>query len=293
MRNFLLWTILFAVSAASCTRREEDKTGQEGILVQVGDSALRVADVVARIPSGLTEQDSLAMFDAIADRWVRSMLLTAVANLNVTDRQEIDRLTEEYRNSLILEKYLNSKSEEAEDVDDASVRKYYEANKGDMKLAAPVIKGVFIKVADNSGKLGDIRRWMVASTPNSIDNIEKYGLRQATQYEYFKDHWVDWGDVAELIPYRFYDADAFLGSMKDFETQYDGSVYLLHVSEFLPTGAEMPYDYAYGKIKEILRREHRERYKRLLIKSVYGRSVKDGRIKPGLYNPAKAIEQLQ
>lgn len=290
MKHPFIVILLMVLGVMSCAHEEKSEDTRQGVLVQIGDTILTVSDVVEHMPSGLSQEDSVALFDAYVQRWVRSMLLAEVANLNVVDRNEIDRLTEEYRNSLIIERYLASKGEESEDVDDASVRKYFEANRADMKITSPLIKGVFIKVAEDDGKLSDIRRWMMTSTPGSIDNIEKYGLRQATQYEYFKDRWMDWNEVAELIPYRFYDADAFLGSMKDFETSYNGSVYLLHVSEFLPTGTEIPYEYAYGKIKDILRREHKEKYRKLLIKSIYERGVKDGKVKPGLYDPAKAID---
>ncbi len=177
------------------------------------------------------------------------MMLSDLASDNIADLEKIDRMAEDYRNNLIIERYLRSKQGEIPAVSEQSVKMYYAEHGSEMKLSAPIIKGIYIKVADSEERLGDIRKWMSSPTSSAIDNIEKYGLRQASQYEYFKDEWLDWADVAEQIPYRFYDADAFLGSARDFETSYGGSTYILHVFDYLPTGSVMPYEYASGALR--------------------------------------------
>lgn len=269
----------------SCNSPKKETDSEEDILVSVGDSALTLRDVVSRIPSGLSEEDSVEMFNSLTERWVRSMMLKEVASENIADYEKINRMAEDYRNSLIIDRYLRTKQAEADGVSESAVKQYYAAHKEDMKLESPIVKGVYLKVSDSEEKLGDIRRWMVSATSQSVDNIEKYGLRHASQYEYFKDEWIDWEEVAEQIPYRFYDADAFLGTTKDFETSYGGSTYLLHIYEFLPTGSEPPYGYAKKRIAEMLERENKGDYRMRLLSSLYAKGIEDGRLKPGLYDP--------
>ncbi len=272
---------------AGCGSPEGETAAQEEILVEVGDSALTVRDIVSRIPSGLSEEDSTEMFNSLVERWVRTMMLTDVASENVADLEKINRMAEDYRNGLIIERYLRSKQEESPTVSEQSVKMYYAAHGEEMKLDAPIIKGIYLKISDSEERLGDIRRWMASATPASIDNIEKYGLRQASQYEYFKDNWIDWNDMAEQIPYRFYDADAFLGSTKDFETSYGGSTYILHIFDYLPTGSVMPYEYASSRIADMIDRERKSDYRVRLLTSLYAKGIEDGRLKPGLYDPVK------
>lgn len=272
---------------AGCGSPEGETAAREEILVEVGDSALTVRDIVSRIPSGLSEEDSTEMFNTLVERWVRTMMLTDVASENVADLDKINRMAEDYRNGLIIERYLRSKQEEAPTVSEQSVKMYYAAHGEEMKLEAPIIKGIYLKISDSEERLGDIRRWMASATPSSIDNIEKYGLRQASQYEYFKDNWIDWNEMAEQIPYRFYDADAFLGSTKDFETSYGGSTYFLHIFDYLPTGSIMPYEYASSRIVDMIDREKKSDYRIRLLSSLYAKGIEDGKLKPGLYDPVK------
>lgn len=292
MRKPILFISVFMASASlqmplACSSPAGEEVSAEKILVEVGDSALTVREVVSRIPSGLSEQDSLDLFNSIVERWVRTMMLSDLASDNIADLEKIDRMAEDYRNNLIIERYLRSKQGEIPAVSEQSVKMYYAEHGSEMKLSAPIIKGIYIKVADSEERLGDIRKWMSSPISSAIDNIEKYGLRQASQYEYFKDEWLDWADVAEQIPYRFYDADAFLGSARDFETSYGGSTYILHVFDYLPTGSVMPYEYASRRIADMMEREQKADYRIRLLTSLYSKSIEEGRLKPGLYDPIK------
>lgn len=280
-----LGALIIGAGLAGCSKKETAAPVDDKVLLEVGDSALTVRDVVRLIPAGLTEEDSLEMFNSITERWIRSMMLSDIAQENVTELARINRMAEDYRNSLIIDRYLRSKQEETDEVSDQSVKSYYSEHGSEMKLEAPIVKGIYLKVADSEENISEIRKWMSAAKPKDIDKIEKNGLRHASQYEYFEDRWIDWNDVAEQIPYRFYDADAFLRSTKDFETNYGGSTYLLHISEYIPSGEVMPFDFAKGKIKEMLTREKKGDYRQKLLKSLYRKGIQEGKLKPGLYDP--------
>lgn len=255
-------------------------------LVSVKDSMLKIQDVERRIPSGLSEVDSAELFSEIVERWIESHVLEEVARENVMDLERFDRMAEEYRNRLIVDEYIRRMEESHRiNVDEGEIKKYYEANKEDLILNAPVIKGIYIKTSEEAPELANLRRWMMTATDSSVDNIEKFGMHQASQYEYFGDRWVDFNAVADQIPYRFYDADAFLKTTVDFETSYEGSVYLLHISDYLPSGSVMPYEYASTLIAETMRGEKRKAYRDNLRKSIYRKAIKDGVMTPGLYDP--------
>ena len=80
---------------------------------------------------------------------------------------------------------------------------------------------------------------------------------------------------------------AFLGSARDFETSYGGSTYILHVFDYLPTGSVMPYEYASRRIADMMEREKKADYRIRLLTSLYSKSIEEGRLKPGLYDPIK------
>lgn len=279
--------VMALIVAVSC-RRDDKKTDQtEEVLVSVNDTSLTVADVVRQIPVGLAPEDSAELFDRIVDMWVRNRVLSAVGEKNVPDMAKIEEMVADYRNELIVNRYLALMDEKTPEVSDAEVKKYYSAHRDEMILESPLVKGVYLKVADTDESLPSLRRWMASSNDESIDRIEKHGLREASSYEYFKDSWHEWNTIAEQIPYRFYDADAFVSDTKDFETAYGGSTYLLHISDRLLSGEPMPYEYAARKIREILRSRSSIRNRDRLMRDIYVKAMHDGTLKAGLYDPVK------
>lgn len=275
--------------AASCGGSKGAGAPDDQILVQAGDSCLLMADVLSKIPSGLAPEDSAAMFHQIVDSWLEAMVLADVAEKNIPDLDRIDRMADLYRRDLIVEAYLALMSSRYDkQIPESRIKAYYEANRSEMILSQPIVKGAYIKLPDTDPNLETLRQNMATLEQDaSADRLEK-SLRQASQYDYFREEWQDWGVIAERIPYRFFDADAFLKSTKDFETSDGGSTYLLHISEWIPSGETMPYDYARSRIASVLRAEDMSRYRASLIRDIYRDRIKEGWLRPGLYNPVES-----
>lgn len=270
----------------ACSSHESGVIPDSETLVSVGDSALKMADVLPLIPSGLSSEDSVAMFNRIVDEWIRDMALTEYARKNIPDLDRINRLTDAYRSNLIVNSYLQNMIESGRaEVSESRIRQYFDANRENMVLEEPIIRGAFLKVSESEPVIDKLRAWMAEFTEASIDKVEEAGLRYASNYRYFRDEWQSWSAIAEQIPYRFYDADAFVRSTRDFETSDSGSLYLLHISEYLPSGSEMPYEYARGKIREILINADLGKRRDRLITDIYRKQIKEGILKPGRYDP--------
>lgn len=287
MRKLCL--LMITAAAASCGGpKQEVPTTEQEKLVQVGDSSLYLQDVLTKIPAGLDPADSARMFNNIVETWVRNLVLADVAEKNIPDPEKIERMVESYRNTLIVNEYLSSMAEkDANDIPDSRIREYYDSHQGEFILTQPIVKGGFVKLASTDKNLEKVRKWMEEFSDETVDKIEKNGLRQATRYDYFRNDWHDWSTIADQIPYRFGDADAFVKGNSFFETTDGGSTYLLHISDYMPSGSMMPYEYARIKIREILRVEDIGDMRTKLLRDIYRRKIKEGVLKPGLYNPVR------
>lgn len=274
------------ITAAGCGRSKPALEAEDDALVTVGDSTLHLQDVVRRIPAGLDEADSIQMFHNIVESWMDGLVLTSVAQRNIPDMERIERLVNQYRNNLIINEYLRLMSERSvKKADEQIIKDYYKAHPDEFVLTQPLVKGAFIRIDENDSQLPNMRKWFADFSDNAFDNIERTGLRHATAYEYFGDKWLEWSDVAERIPYRFFDADAFVKSTSDFETTADGSVYLLHISAKVLSGEVMPYEFARQKIAENMRVADINASRTKLKRDIYRQMIKEGTIKPGLYDP--------
>lgn len=279
--------VAVTVPTAGCHRKPAPVELDDVVVVAYGDTALMLREVVHQIPRGLEPEDSIAMFRAIVETWLRREVLTDYAARNLPDIEEVERLVEQYRSDLILGRYLARVDMSADpNVSNRRVEKTLAQMSDSMILGEPVVKGIFLKVGEDDANLGALRRWMRTSTDYSVDKLEHDKFRGTTQYEYFMDRWHPWHEVADLMPYRFDDADAFLEANRDFETQYGGSVYIIHISEYVGTGRKMPNDYAYQLVSEMLRQEEVAARRQEIVRDVYRREVSDGRLRKGLYDPS-------
>lgn len=259
---------------------------QDDVLLMMGDSALTMQEVVSRIPIGISPSDSAAIFRKIISGWIEGMVLTDMAKDRLPDFEEIERKVDDYRNRLIVMSYLSMmRSSSNHKVSEDSVRRFYDAHHKDMLAERPLVKGVLLKVPASASGLSEIKRCVFTASSESLDELESKWATDALQYDYFEHTWVDWQTIAEQIPYRFFDPDAFVTSTKNFETSSGGSVYLLHISEYLPSGSELPFEFAAPRITAILEKAKMSKYEEDLVASLVKRALADDKLVAVGYDP--------
>ena len=265
---------------ASCGNN--DKATAKDILVQVGTETLSSKELRANMPLGLSSSDSTKFARAYIRSWIDSKLVGEIAARNIGDIDRIDQLVEEYRNDLIMWEYRQRMYESHADktLSSDSINAYYLAHKQDFKTSTPYIKGIYIKVPEDSPNINKLKKWYCSGNASDIEQIEKQGLSEAIHYDYFIDRWVEWEQIESRIPYDFgNNANAFVSSHKKVETTIGGFTYLLYISDYLKSGSEMPVEVATQQIKDILINKNRIEYDKELRQQLYEQGVKDGDIK--------------
>lgn len=252
----------------------------DDILVELGDTCLRLSEVERRIPSGLTPRDSAALFERIVGNWVEEMVISEMARDRLGDLSDIDSKVEDYRRRLIVSRYISQmRRNYVPSQGDDSIRSFYNSHRGEMLAETPLVKGLLVKAPLHLSSLPEIRRCLSAGDDEAIDELESEWISDALQYEYFAGTWVDWQRIAEQIPYRFHDADEFVASLPMFETTSGGSIYLLRILDCLPSGSELPYEFAAPRIRAMLDQKGTMRHERELIGDLISEALKKGRLK--------------
>ncbi|MGM9847480.1 MAG: hypothetical protein ACI31F_05970 [Muribaculaceae bacterium] len=276
---FISAVLLLIILSTACSNKNKQDSGD--ILVTVGNAVLTLDDLRKQLPSGLSAEDSTALAHSFIRSWIDSRLISEIASQNIGDLTEIDRMTEQYRNELITYEYRRRmfddriKSEITED----SIKKYYDENPVELKLQRPILKGIYLKIPNESPSLKNAKKWYVSTKTEDIDKLEKQCLDGAIHYDYFRDRWVDWERIESLIPAEFgSDPDAFLATHKNLEISQGDFTYLLSISEYIPSGKTMPYEFAKETIKDILAYSRRAEYDRLLRLSLLKEAEDNGQI---------------
>lgn len=244
------------------------------------DSLLTLPRLRSMIPSGLSSEDSAALATSIIDGWLEDRLFDTYLSHEPAEEQAIERKVADYRRKLRLEAYRRRiRRQHRLPVHDDSVRAYYASHRHDMIAERPLVKGMLVKVAEDYPGLQEIRHLAVSATAPDIARLNEIADEEGMiQVEYFGDSWIEFDVLASEIPYSFGDPDRFLERNRDFSVSHGENLFFLHVYQYLPSGSEMPFEFAEIQIRDILQESRLEAYRRGLLKALREKATRDGRL---------------
>lgn len=281
IKNALIWLAgIFFLPLISCTDKAPRSKGD--VLVSVGQHTLTAFEVKKLIPKTLSSQDSLMMAESYVKKWVKNALIYDLANKHLEDeKEEIDRLVDAYRQSLMSHKYEEKLVEErlSAEISDKEISDYYETNKESFLLEEDIVKGLFLKVPSDAPGLSDLKKWCNSGGDELIEKIEKYSLQNAVIYDYFYDRWMSGEEIAENMPVKKSEFNRMLKTDKLIEVSDSAYCYLLKVKEVEFKGNRAPFDYASAQIKEILLSQRKSEFLRSFEEEIYNEAIRKGNVK--------------
>jgi len=264
--------IIFVLSACDSSKNPDGSD----LIATVGKSMLTRNELIKALPGGLSPDDSTSYARAYIRRWIDARLVERVAT-DAVDIAEIDRLTSEYRLNLIMSQYRRAMATQADaSFSEDSLKAYYEKHKRDFVLERPLVRGVYLKVPDDAVNLRTLKRLYTSTKAADMDRLEKEAPKTALHYDYFREQWIDWEQIETRIPADIASPDAFLRTGKPLDMSQDGYTYLLHISEYLPSGAPLPFEAAEPMIRERLLTRNRRTYDAELLKDLYEQALENG-----------------
>lgn len=271
-------TVLAFLTA--CNNTNEGSDGGN-VLVRLGDSRLTAAEVSAAIPAGTETADSLRMAQRYIDQWIDTHLITDVIAPTIPDIDEINRLTEQYRLSLIEDAYRTRmyRKNSDDNIPEDSLRACYDRFKDNLRLKSPIVKGVYLKFPEDSKALKEARKLIKSSAKADVDKLEKIAYDNAVNYDYFRDRWIDWQKMMALIPSDFgSDPMSYPAHNRNLDITADGFTYLLNITDCKGVGEQIPYEYAREQIRDIILYEHRKEYDRSLRNQLKEDAINNGKL---------------
>lgn len=249
-------------------------------LVQVGKDFLYKEEVVTAIPPGVSEQDSLEIADRYIRNWIDDVLLYKKAEGNIPDNDRIDELVKSYRKTLITHSYIEQiVSQEVEsNISETEIENYYNKNNGIFLAREPYVKGLYIKVPKTASGVSQVRQWYKDPSERSVDRLEKYGLRNAVDYEYFYDRWRPLNEIMLRMPINEAEKNRYTKE-KNIEVSDTAFFYFLHIDKLLDLGEVLPLEYAGNDIKEILMNTKRVEFITRMKEDLYKEASENNDIK--------------
>jgi len=262
----------------SCNSNTPDQ--QRVPLLEVEGRFLYLDQIEEIMPPNVREADSIQIADSYIRKWATDVLLYETAKRNIPDRAEIEQLLEDYRRSLIIQKFQQrllqqrlpqSPSEEA-------IRDFYDRFPDQFQARETFLQGILLIVPVDAPRLANVRSWVQSGNINTLEEIEKYSMQNALSYDYFADRWVSLTEILRKLPPQRTNPDAYFSSIRFHEESDSLKHYFLGISSVVRKGETEPFELARDKITNIIMNRMKSEFITEFQNEMYRDAVKDGTI---------------
>ena len=224
-------------------------------VAKVGGKTLTTTEISAAVPKGLTGTDSVNYVDSYIDKWVIRQLKLQEAELIFSSSEaDIDRMVEEYRQSLLIrkiEQYYLDKDVDFQ-ITDSDIESYYKSHKSDFRLSSPVVKGYVVAVPEKYRRRDWLLQMMRSPKAEKFREFEQICLKNNFRLVQYNE-WVDYAEFLAHLPLlRSANYDKLLSERSVQQIHHQTSYYYFRVTDMLKAGETMPLFMAKDKIIRIL-----------------------------------------
>lgn len=206
MRKLLyILSMVAVIITSSCAdeQKQTDTTLDDDVIAVVDGEELRVADVMRDMPAGITDADSVTFMRMYVDNWVLNRLKMKRAEEVLSSSEDIDRLVEGYRQSLMmrqLDQYYIDKMLDTE-ITDKQIAAYYRANSAAFKLDHNMVQGVVVKVPKSFRNTSTLTTAMRNSASDGDwQELNALAEKHSLQVVNMAEQWVSYSDFLSNLP---------------------------------------------------------------------------------------------
>ena len=259
-RFFEIAIVLVLLACAGACGSWSGYKADDEMVARVGDNYLYRSELAAAMPSGIAAADSLNYSRAFIEKWIIGQLKQQEAEKLFSESEEdIDRLVEEYRRSLLVYRldrhYIES--EPCGDISDNDIAAYYKEHKSDFKISQPMVKGEIFAMSESFRRREQMLKWYESPKPESREDfVESCRKNNLLHLEF--NEWVSFSDFLSNLPLlRTSRNEELLGSRKVQKIHHNKTYYYFRITNVLKAGDAMPLEMVKDNIRQILISRHR------------------------------------
>ena len=249
-------------------------------LASIGDKHLykdEVALAYAR-QGGLT--DSVEFVRNYIERWAGEMLFNEKAKENVVSTAEIDRMVENYRESLIQNLYQDRliTQQLKPVISDAEVSEFYEKERALFELSEPYVKGFYVKLPVKATKTRDVRNRCLRKGQEDLEELEKICSENGYVCQFFMEEWMPFCDLAHKTPLTEQQLMDRLLKKSTIEFNEGHFTYFVCADSILKKNDTKPIEMVSNEIKELLINSKKANFIKQVKRSLYEDALQNGQV---------------
>ena len=258
MRQFLkIYAFAIAILLSSCRELPDYLVG-DNTVARVGRLELTTLEISQAVPKNLTGEDSLAFVKLYIDKWlIRQLKIEEANQLFSSSEKDIERLVEDYRQSLLMNKVDQFYVEQqmSNDFTDEDIAEYYNTHKSDFTLDRTLVKGRILRFDASYRQSKRLKEQMLKAASSTTDDktftdiCEKNGFLLVDN----RSGWINFTDfLANLPTTKSQDYSALLDKMGIQEMKANDACYYFDFTSVCRKGNVAPLEIVADNIRRIL-----------------------------------------
>lgn len=258
MNRFIKISFVVAVLVAVSCHELPDYLVGSNTVARVGKKELSINEIQEATPAGLTGEDSISFSKLYIDKWlVRQLKLEEADQLFSSAEDDIERLVEDYRQSLLMRKVDQHHIDEqmSEDFSDKDIADYYNTHKADFTLDRTLVKGRIVKFDNNYRQRNNLKEQMKRSATSASAEKALADICEKNNFTVIdnRTEWVNLQDFLANLPIaRNEDNSKILDTMGVQEMKDDNSRYYFEITSVCRKGNVAPLEIVADNIRRIL-----------------------------------------
>lgn len=172
------------------------------LLAQVFNYRLYFDDIRDLIQGYATEEDSINQVRTLTEHWVRDRLILVEAEKKFPKEADLNKLLEDYRQSLLRHFFEQRTIEERLDtvITEEDLMGYYEAHKDQHILESGILRGYYFKISKPLRRSDKILTWWKKFPDQHYDDVMDYMSQHAKTNWSDSLHWHEMHMLIQLFP---------------------------------------------------------------------------------------------
>ena len=270
----IAFVFFMGILISACNSEKGMEKTESQLLAQVYDKKLNKKDIEISYLKNIGKEDSLNLVQSYVEHWIRKQLLAKNAENYIKNKKEINRLVEDYKNSLLVESFQNQYIRENLDtvITKKQLREFYNENKDNFHLDHAVVRILYAKI---DAKKKYLDRFYENWNNNKFNAIYKYGSKNSKKFFLKLNKWYDLDKIKKEIP-------GFLQkNKKKYKVQknVNGYEYFLKVIETRYKNEITPLSLIEDKVKKLMIEKRKSHLLDEYIENLYKQEIKNKNVK--------------
>ncbi|MBQ5726458.1 MAG: hypothetical protein IIV58_03240 [Alistipes sp.] len=201
MQHLTKISLFFAMATMVACQELPDYMVGSNTVARVGKKELNISEIQAATPAGLTGADSISFTKLYIDKWlVRQLKLEEAEQLFSEAETDIERLVEDYRQSLLMRKVDQHHIDEqlSEDFSEQDIADYYNSHKANFTLDRTLVKGRILCFDDDYRQAKKLKEQMAKASTSATADKQFTDICEKNDFLLI-DNRTEWVNLADFV----------------------------------------------------------------------------------------------